>query len=224
MFGAIEQSTDPKTPADKARFEKICHKFYDLSTPSNEWGIATLSQDKYAFSVNKGSSSLTMLRTPPYFPASPEAWVHEERAIRKEKYGTEVPEYSGLGPLRSQYAYLPHKGGSLRLQDEKPNPLVRRAAEEFNQPVQILTITTDQNAGKIKVDGQPLIKIKSDFAMLSALKMNEWKKNGNIIIRVIEMLGVGGKVKIELNPVIQSNIISIREVDLLERPMSETPP
>jgi hypothetical protein len=59
--------------------------------------------------------------------------------------------------------------------------------------------------------------------MLSALKMNEWKKNGNIIIRVIEMLGVGGKVKIELNPVIQSNIISIREVDLLERPMSETP-
>ncbi len=223
MFGAIEQSTDPKTPADKARFEKICHKFYDLSTPTNEWGIATLSQDKYAFSVNKGSSSLTMLRTPPYFPASPEAWVHEERAIRKEKYGTEVPEYSGLGPLRSTYAYLPHKGGSLRLHNEKPNPLVRRAAEEFNQPVQILTLTTVQNVNKIKVDGQPLIKIESDFAMLSALKMNEWKTNDNIIIRVIEMLGVGGKVEIELNPLIQSNIISIQEVDLLERPMSETP-
>ncbi|MHA2289781.1 MAG: alpha-mannosidase, partial [Promethearchaeota archaeon] len=222
MFGAIKHSTDPKTPADKARFEKICHTFYDLSTPTNEWGIATLSQDKYAFSVHKGESFLTMLRTPPYFPASPEAWVQEERAIRKEKYGTEIPKYSGLGPLRSQYAYLPHRGGTLLSQDNQPNPVVRRAAEEFNQPVQILKITTDQMEGKIQVDGQSLIKIESDMAMLSALKMNEWKTNGNAIIRIIEMLGVGGEVKIDLNSRIQRKISSIREVDLLERPLSET--
>ncbi|PWI48922.1 hypothetical protein CEE45_04115 [Candidatus Heimdallarchaeota archaeon B3_Heim] len=222
MFGAIEHSTVPETPADKARFEKICHKFYDLSTLSNEWGIATLSQDKYAFSVTNGDSSLTMLRSPPYFPASPEAWVHEERAKRKEKYGTEVPEYSGLGPLRSQYAYLSHKGGSLLTQDEKPNPVVRRAAEEFNQPVQLLKITSERDEEKTQVVGKSLIEIDSAIAMLSALKMNEWKTNGNLVIRIVEILGVGGKIQVKFNSIIQSKIKLVREVDLLERPVSET--
>ncbi|MHA2095776.1 MAG: alpha-mannosidase [Candidatus Hodarchaeales archaeon] len=222
MFGAIEHSTVPKTPADKARFEKICQKFYDLSTPTNEWGIATLNQDKYAFSVNNGESALTMLRSPPYFPASPEAWVHEERAIRKEKYGSEVPEYSGLGPFRSQYAYLSHEGGGLITQDNKPNSLVRRAAEEYNQPVHVLKIPQGKQDYKLEVEGQSIIQIESDIAMLSTIKMNEWDSNGNLIIRIVEILGVGGSVCIALNSIFQNKIVSAREVDLLERPISGT--
>ncbi len=38
QYSAIERSTTPTTACDQARFEKICHKYFDLSTPGKRLG------------------------------------------------------------------------------------------------------------------------------------------------------------------------------------------
>ncbi|MEJ2250310.1 MAG: glycoside hydrolase family 38 C-terminal domain-containing protein, partial [Candidatus Lokiarchaeota archaeon] len=78
MYCTNFSSTQPETPSDKARYEKICHKFFDLSTPGKEWGLALINEGKYAFDVKNDEMRLTMLRCCKYPDPSPEAWVNKE--------------------------------------------------------------------------------------------------------------------------------------------------
>ncbi|MHA1732656.1 MAG: alpha-mannosidase [Promethearchaeota archaeon] len=215
MFGAIERSTTPQTPADRARYEKICHKYYDVSTPEETWGVATLNEGKYAFDASGGRTRLTLLRSPTYPTAAGEAWVNTERKVRKEKYGTEVPKFSGLGPFRCRYAYLPHAGGALRKENGEPNVVVTRAAEEFNYPARVLK--AGGSSGAVKADGAPIASITAPNVNLTALKLNEWDKNGDLILRVVETCGTSAEGEIVLNPELASRVKAVRVVDLLER-------
>ncbi len=216
--GAILRSTVPQTPADKARHEKICHKYFDVSAPDDAWGLATLNEGKYAFDATGGRTRLTMLRSPDYPGPAGESWVHKERRIRKEKYGTEPPTYSGLGPFRCKYAYLPHAGSALQFPDGKPNPAVKRAAEEFNNPIVILKVDAQKRSKEnYNADGTALLYVTAPNVVVSSIKTNEWTPGRSFIIHIVEALGKPAEGDIAFHASLASRIAQVREVDLLER-------
>ena len=214
-YCAIEAKTNPEVPNDIARYEKICHKYFDLSTPDNKWGVAVLNEGKYAFDVNGGDMRLTMLRACLYPDPAPEAWVNAERKENEEKYNHNVPQYSGLGPFKCRYALLPHTGGALKKADGAPNPIVKRKAEEFNTPILIIPTTSIQEESA-KILEVP-IEILTENVYLGSLKLNEWDSDGTVILRVLEGSGVPTLAEIKFNPEFTKRISSIKTVDLLER-------
>lgn len=218
-FGAIERSTQPKVPCDKARYEKICHKYFDLSTPSKDWGIAMLNEGKYAFDTSGGTIRLTMLRSPEYPGPAGEAFVNKERRARMEKDGTTPPRFSGIGPFKCRYALLPHNGGALVDAAGKPNAVVKRGAEEYNQPVMVIPVSTSiAKADMPMLDGTSLLTVTPANVMASAVKLNEWDKNGNVIARFLESSGVPADVQVTFHPALVKKIARVQAVDLLERP------
>ncbi len=217
-YSAITFKTQPVTPCDKARYEKICHKYFDISTNDKSWGLAVLNEGKYAFDVNGGDMRLTLLRACLYPPPAPEAWVNLERSENEKLYGHKVPRHSGIGPFRCRYALLPHNGGTLENADGTPNVIVKRKAEEFNNPVIIIPMYNSQiNSEKSKASSDPLLQILTPNVYLGALKLNEWDNTNSIIARFVEGSGIPTVVKIKLNSTLINKISSINAVDLLER-------
>jgi len=218
MYSAIQFKTNPDVPCDNARYEKICHKYFDISTPDNKWGLALLNEGKYAFDVNGGDMRLTMLRSCRYPRPAPEAWVNMERAENERLFNHNVPEYSGLGPFKCRYALLPHNGGALLNSDGTSNMIVKRKAEEFNMPIIIIpTKNIKKIQNFIVKSGKPLLKIITPNLYLGALKRNEWDNKETIIARFIEGSGVPSKAQVKINEGISKVISEIKAVDLLER-------
>ncbi len=217
-YGIIERRTVPITPADKARFEKICHMFYDISCPNNEWGIATLNEGKYGFDANGNKTRITMLRTPNYPEPIYEAWINSERQVSNLKLDRTLPSNSGIGPFYCNYAYLPHSGGCLRKVDGTINVIVRYKSLEFNNPIQVLNFkpTNKKKISFSSLETSPIL-IESPNIFVNTLKMNEWESRPTIILRICEIFGVEGMVSIFLKPQIVKNIVRIIEVDMLER-------
>jgi len=217
-YCAIESKTKPETPCDKARYEKICHKYFDLSTPDRKWGLSILNEGKYAFDVNGGIMKLTLLRVCKYPIPAVEAWVNIERDENERKFQHKVPKYSGLGPFSCRYALLPHKGGALRDSKGSPNVVVKRKAEEFNKPVLVIPSNNfkivQENLEKL---GSPLIQINTPNIFLEALKIKEWDETGTIIIRLVESSGVSSRAKITFSSVFSEKLQAINSTDLLER-------
>ena len=217
-YSAIERSTKPKSAADKARFEKICHKYIDLSTTDKKWGIAIVNEGKYAFDATDGEMRISMLRSPSYPGPAGEAWVIEERKMNREKYGHEVPQFSELGPFKCRFAVLPHNGGALVDQNGKPSAIVKRSAEQFNQPIVVIpTKGFSKTVLEAVNKGLSIIEIEPENVYLGVLKYKEWNKTGTLILRVVESSGVSTQGKIILNQEIADKIKSIKAVDLLER-------
>lgn len=214
-YCAIEAKTNPEVPNDIARYEKICHKYFDLSAPDNAWGIAMLNEGKYAYDVKGGDMRLTMLRACQYPDPALEAWVNAERKENEEKYGHKVPEFSGLGPFKCRYALLPHSGGALMTADGNPNTIVKRKAEEFNTPILIIP-TKNIDGNSIELLESP-IEILTPNVYLGVLKKNEWDSDGTVILRVVEGSGVHAMGEIKFKPELAKKITSIKAVDLLER-------
>ncbi|MFX0018905.1 MAG: alpha-mannosidase [Promethearchaeota archaeon] len=217
VYCAIQQKTNPKVSCDKARFEKICHKYIDLSTPDRKWGIALLNEGKYAFDVDYQDMRLTMLRCCKYPPPSIDAWVNKERKVNKEKYNNVVPSHSGLGPFKCRYALFPHNGGALINPDGTPNVAVKRKAEEFNNPIIILP-----SKGHRLDLLDPILEIQTPNVYLGALKLKEWVKSDNIIIRFFEGSGISTTARIKINSSLLDKISLIKPVDLLEREIKKS--
>jgi len=208
LYCNVTSKINPEVPCDKARYEKMCQEYVDLSTHDNSWGIALINQGKYAFDVLNGDLRLTLLRSCRYPDSAPEAWVNEERKINIEKYGHEVPEYSGLGPFNCRYALLPHNDGIL-------NPLIKRKAREFNMPISVIPIYNNNSLEHIY--NQSLMEIYPNNVFLGTIKFNEWKNDETIIVRFYEGLGIKSKVKVTFSPLLNEKILSISSVDLIER-------
>ncbi len=222
MYCAIQFKTNPEIPCDKARYEKICHKYFDISTPDNKWGLALLNEGKYAFDVNGGDMRLTMLRACRYPLPAPEAWVNLERTENERLFNHKVPEYSGLGPFKCRYALFPHHGGALVNSDGTPNLSVKKKAEEFNKPVMIIPgKNTNENQKSNINSSNPILEILTPNVFLGALKKNEWDKNETIIARFIEVSGVSSNVKVKFNENYSNKISKIKAIDLLERKIED---
>jgi alpha-mannosidase len=220
-YCAIEFKTNPEVPCDIARFEKIGHKYFDLSTPDKKWGLAMLNEGKYAFDLNGGDIRLTLLRSCRYPPPAPEAWVNLERKENEQLFNHKVPEFSGLGPLKCRYALYPHKGGTLTYEDGTPNFLIKRKAEEFNNHIIIIptkkVLNNDTNLEKVN---EPLMEINTPNIYLGALKKNEWEKNGSLIARFYEGSGISSLATVKINKFLSEKISEIKCIDLLEREIS----
>ncbi len=218
MFCALNQSTLPKTPSDKARFEKIMHQYADLSTTDNSWGIALLNEGKYAFDCSGDRIRLTLHRSPKYPRPSAESWAKMERLARKKKCGDKVPKYTGLGPISCQFAYFPHRGGALKDHFGKPFAIVKKAAEEFNNPIIAKKISSNQDGSLIYDELDILVQ---DNVEITALKRNEWKKSNSIIIRFNELCGKDTQANVFLSNRLVEKISKINQVDLLERDLNK---
>ncbi len=219
MYCAIQRSTEPKTPADKARWEKIGHKYFDVSTPENSWGVALINNGKYAYdTLEKDSLRLTMLRTPVYPTPAAEAWVNEERKFREQKTGTKVSEFISLWPYICRYSLLPHKNGALIDSSAKPSLIVKHAAEEFNNPIIVLKATNKSGMNELTM-GNPLIVTKTPNVYVTAFKRKEWEPSKNYIVRIVEQCGVPSQAEIYFDKNLLKQIKGIKPTDILERPI-----
>ena len=139
-----------------------------------------------------------------------------------EKYNHNVPKYTGLGPFKCKYALLAHKGGTLIDAKGNPNGRVKRAADEFNEPVVVISASKFIDANSLphkELLGTPLLTIMTPNVYLGTLKFNEWEKTGSIIIRMVESSGMASTANVKINSVFCQRIKSIQAVDLLERPI-----
>jgi alpha-mannosidase len=217
MYCALARSTNPQTPCDKARWEKIMHKYVDLSTPSNSWGIALLNEGKYAYDTAGSVVRLTLHRSPKYPSPAAEAWINEERLLRKNKDGSEPPSNGGIGPISCRYAWLPHIGGTMMDKHNHYHSNIKRAAEEFNSPVIVRSHVPNENAIIF-----PSLRIQTPANVLvTALKPQEWTKSNSIILRVAEVSGAPEtKTNLVFPDALVKGLEKIQPVDLLERPIT----
>ena len=223
-YAIVDFKTNPETPCDKARYEKICHKFVDVSSPDKKWGIALINEGKYAFSVNGGDIQLTLLRSPKYTPPSPEAWVNSERKLNKDLYNNEVPEFSELGPFRCNYVLYPHSGSTLTNPDSTANPKIRRKAEEFNNPIIVIPLEGSYEIeNRPLLNGESILQVSPSNINLGVLKYEEWNQDNSIIIRFFEGCGLSVSAEARIHPKIAERIIKIEETDLLERSLNQAP-
>ena len=223
-YAIINFKTKPETPCDKARYEKICHKFVDVSSPDKRWGIALINEGKYAFDVNGGDIQLTLLRSCIYTPPSPEAWVNLERELNRDLNNHEVPKFSELGPFRCNYLLYPHSGSTLTNRDNTANSKVRRKAEEFNNPVIIIPLEgINEIENRSLLNGESLLEVSPSNISLGALKYEEWQKDNSVIIRFFEGCGLSASAEVKIHPKIAKMIKKIEETDLLERSLNQNP-
>jgi alpha-mannosidase len=223
-YAIVNYKTNPKAPCDKARYEKICHKFIDMSSPDKSWGIALINEGKYAFDVNGGDLKLTVLRSPKYTPPSPEAWVNLERKLNKDLHDHEPPEFSELVPFRCNYILYPHSGSTLTNLDGTPNPMIRRKAEEFNNPITIIPLEgTDETESRPLLIGESILQVFPSNINLGVMKYTEWKQDNSIIIRFFEGCGFSVSAEAKFHPKIAERITKIEETDLLERSLNNSP-
>jgi alpha-mannosidase len=212
-YCTLKSSTNPNTPCDKARYEKICHEYCDLSTPQKTWGLTLINEGKYAYDVHEGDMRLTMLRACQYPDPAPEAWVNLERKENKEKFNHEVPTHSGIGMLNCNYMLFPHTGGCLTNFDDSPNEQVIRKAREFNMPIIIIPI----KGVLTPYPFDSLMTIHPNHIYLATMKQEEWNDDGGIIFRFFEVCGKSTNASITIHPGFVKMIKKIISVDFLER-------
>ncbi|RLI65754.1 MAG: hypothetical protein DRO88_03660 [Promethearchaeia archaeon] len=224
MYCASSSSTLPETPADIARFEKVMHKYVDISTPDNKWGIAIINEGKYAYDASGGRIRISMHRSPKYPRPSAESWVKFERLQRKNEGKGKPLRYSGIGPTSCRFAILPHVGGCLVNEKQAPSTFVPKMAEEFNHPIVIYSF----NSFKLKSEPEKSDNLPDIHSFsfdlqtgieLSVIKPEQWNKDNSVILRFIERCGFTHKKSIIQFPKDFASLIEeIWETDLLERP------
>ncbi|MHA1369138.1 MAG: alpha-mannosidase, partial [Promethearchaeota archaeon] len=226
QYCIVKRRTKPDTPADKARWEKIQHKFSDMHAVDGSWGIAFLNDGKYAFdTLDPSTFRLTVLKSANYPSPAGESWVHQERKMNLDKYGKKPPQFTDLGPHRTRYAIYPHAG--ITRQDQKGNPTtdVKRRADAFNFPLLLLPASKGSvgdlsgQASKDLPVNAPLISSSNESVLIKSIKMAERIQN-TLVLRLVEYAGVDTRTTISLHPKLAELIEDIQESDLLERPLN----
>jgi alpha-mannosidase len=74
--GAIQRTTKPQTPEEKAKWEVPALKWADLTT-SNSYGISLLNDCKYGYDATPSQLRLTLLRSPEWPDSEADKGIHE---------------------------------------------------------------------------------------------------------------------------------------------------
>lgn len=193
--GAIQRTTSPQTPAERAKWEVPALRWADLSDSAtgNSFGVSILSDCKQGYDARPNQLRLSLLR------------------------GSLWPDpNSDLDQHQFTYAVYSHD------RDWKAGQTVRRAAE-LNQPLRLLTLNPASLTGPAKLPpvGE-FLSLPANF-MLTAFKPSEDNPN-QWILRGYECHGSSGQLnwqnglgttlKQVLNP-------SATRLNLLEQPTSE---
>lgn len=116
QFGAMQRTTKPTEPRQKAKFEVPAQRWADLS--ESKFGVSLFNDCKYGYDAIDHTLRLTLLRSPHYpHPLDP-LWLTDER-------------FTDQGDHQLSYALYPHAG------NWRTGETVQRA-REFNQALMVI--------------------------------------------------------------------------------------
>src|SRR5271157_197241 len=215
QYCIITRSAKPIARPDKARWEKIQHKFSDLSSPDGSWGIAFINEGKYAFDViTPNVFRLTVLKSAQYPDAPKESFVHQERKMNMEKRGKTQPGFTDIGSHRTRYAIYPHAGATRSDASGNPSTAVIQRADLFNF-VPIIVKPSGSGAVAMNI---PLMASSNPAVLVKAAKKGHVDP-GLLVVRLVEYTGNAAETTITLDPAILQAVSGCHETDLLERPL-----
>jgi len=110
-YAAIERTTKPETPAEKAKWEVSGHRWVDYTDPEKDYGVTLLSFNKYGYDAKDNVLRISLLR------------------------GTTNPDpEADLGRHSIPYALYPHEGGWAGADSPK-------RGREYNNPIMAIKPT-----------------------------------------------------------------------------------
>ncbi|WP_017655007.1 alpha-mannosidase [Fortiea contorta] len=144
--GAIRRSTQPQTPAQKAKWEVPALRWADLTGETDEglYGVSLLNDCKYGYDTQPDQLRLTLLRSPNWPDPQADRGIHE-----------------------FTYALYPHAGSW------ESAHTVRRGYE-LNIPLQVILYpVTAHNSQTTAIDKTSFLNLSADNLILMALKLSE---------------------------------------------------
>lgn len=218
QYCIITRSAQPQTPADKARWEKIQHKFSDLQAGDGKWAIAFINDGKYAFDVMEPDVfRLTTLKSAEYPNAARESFARPERKMNMEKRGKTQPGFTDIGPHRTRFAIYPHAGATRVDAAGKPSTVVAQRADLYNAPPIIVKPSGAGTASTVAVDTS-LVSSSNPQVLVKAVKKGHVDAK-LLVVRLVEYTGNPAETTVVLDPSIAGNVASVAETDILERPL-----
>lgn len=143
QFGALQRTTKPTEPRQKAKYEVPAQQWVDLS--ESKFGVSLLNDCKYGYDASGNTLRLTLLRSPHYpHPLDP-LRLSDERVTDQ-------------GDHRLSYALYPHAG------DWRAGESLQRA-REFNHPLMVIP-------GQME-DVSPLVILSSSNIVVDSIKKAE---------------------------------------------------
>ena len=191
----VERPTHPQTPAARARWEMVCHKWIDLSDRS--LGLALLNNGKYGFSLNDTGTGFrqTVIKAAEF----PQAYADAENVNHYEK---QPLPYTDQGPQHLELGLLVHRGGWREAK-------LWKAGYDFNTPLE--AVRTGAHPGQLPAEAS-FLTIESESAYITAIKRAE--DDNDLVVRVVETEGRKAPVTLKLGQGLK--IISAEETDLIE--------
>lgn len=204
-YGIIQRSCQPKNLAQKGMWEMPFQKWIVLQDQAK--GFALFTGDKYGFSVQDKTVSLTLLRSPKY--PSP------VKIAKNLKPKNERPIYNDQGEHSIYYALYPFSG------DYVENQIWNQSASFvhpiFSNKIDVQSGNLDNTNSFFQFDAKTTLvgscKIAEDTPADSKVK--------EIVIRLAEMVGQSDHCRILLNPIF--SIQKANETNLLEEEITELP-
>jgi alpha-mannosidase len=190
-FGAIQRSTNPQTPEDKAKWEVPALRWADMSQLDESGqgrGVSILTDYKHGFDATPNQLRLTLLKAP--------LWP-DPTADRGQQTFT--------------YAIYPHDGGWQ-------NAKTVQQARNLNLPVMSWVGPTSSRAAQstATVEAKSFLDFGDTTWVLSAFKRSE-DEDGRMILRGYESAGMAGTLT--LGGCL--NLAVLTKVDGLEQPINQ---
>ncbi|WP_071191485.1 alpha-mannosidase [Trichormus sp. NMC-1] len=143
--GAIRRSTNPQTPAEKAKWEVPALRWADLTTDTEtgKYGVSLLNDCKYGYNCRSNQIRLTLLRSPNWPDPKADRGIHE-----------------------FTYALYPHA-------DSWETAHTVRYGYELNIPLKVLVNPPNQQSGLNSCPSQSFLNLSADNLIIMALKPSE---------------------------------------------------
>ena len=191
----VERPTHPRTPAEQARWEMVCHKWIDLAEA--EIGLALLNNGKYGFSLNPDGTGyrLSVIKGAEY----PRA---EAGSIAVAHYRSGNLPYTDQGAHHVEMGLFPHPAGWREAK-------LWRAGYEFNTPLE--AVRTRPHPGSLPAQGS-FLTVAAETTYLGAMKRAE--DDSDLVLRLVEAAGRTDRATLQFGPGLR--VLSAQETDLLE--------
>ncbi|WP_016952825.1 alpha-mannosidase [Anabaena sp. PCC 7108] len=158
--GAIRRSTNPQTPAEKAKWEVPALRWADLTrdTETGKYGVSLVNDCKYGYDCQSNQIRLTLLRSPNWPDPKADRGIHE-----------------------FTYALYPHSGSWETAHTVK-------CGYELNIPLKVLVNPPNQQSVLNSYQNQSFLNLSADNLIIMALKPSEDNQQ-KIIMRFYECHG-----------------------------------
>jgi alpha-mannosidase len=166
--GAIRRSTNPQTPAEKAKWEVPALRWADLTTDAEtgKYGVSLLNDCKYGYDCRSNQIRLTLLRSPNWPDPKADRGIHE-----------------------FTYALYPHSGSWETAHTVKHG-------YELNIPLKVLVNPPNQQSVLNSYQSQSFLNLSADNLIIMALKPSE-EHPQKFLIRFYECHGKTAELSLQ---------------------------